>query len=58
MMAVNIDFSLANYIGTYPRTEIVKAKKQIYEDLHMQTAESLLEIVCKRKCGVLTQGID
>ena len=53
----DIDFSLAEYKGSYPKSSLVAAKKQIYDDFHVATSESLLELVIKRKCGILTQEL-
>lgn len=52
-----IDFDLTKYSGSYPRGELIKAKKQIYQDMHVSVSQSLLEISIKRKCGVLTKDV-
>ena len=52
-----IDFSLAKYSGSYPREELVKARKRLHEDLHVAVAGSRLELAVKRKCGILTRDL-
>jgi len=52
-----IDFSLAKYSGSYPREELVKARKRLHEDLHVTAAGSRLELSVKRKCGILTRDL-
>lgn len=52
-----IDFDIVKYTGNYPKEEIKKGRKQIYDDLYRNEAHSLLEIIVKRKCGILTQDV-
>jgi len=52
-----IDLTLANYDGAYPRSEMVKARKRLHEDLHLNVATSRLEMAVKRKCGILTKDL-
>lgn len=52
-----IDLDIEKYIGKYPKNDIVKARKEIYNDLHKEHAESLLELIAKQKCGILSADV-
>ena len=52
-----IDLNLSKYNGRYPRDDLIRAKKQAFEDLHQSTSESILEIIIKHKCGILTKDV-
>lgn len=56
-MDYEIDFNLEQYDGFYPKKEIAKAKRQLYDDFHKSTARTLLEIIVKKKCGILTNDV-
>lgn len=52
-----VDLNLTKYTGRYPRDDLKRAKKQAFEDFHKSTSESMLEIVIKHKCGILTKDV-
>lgn len=52
-----VDLNLTKYTGRYPRDDLKRAKKQAFEDIHKSTSESILEIIIKHKCGILTKDV-